>query len=272
MHHYWKQLKGNARVMVSSIRILIANEMELRLSFGLQVFGMMLNNISLVAIWIFFFKAFGEVHRWSVAETIALQGFIALVFGLAFGFFEGVWALPKRVHHGTFDSLLLAPTSLYFRILSDKVRPSAFGDMIYGIILLCTYIAITQPSAVQIILLIGMVVPATLILVNVSLVSTLLAFVIPDAEAIAESIYEIFFSPSLYPSALYQGIIRFVFIFVIPSLAIGGLPVEIVRDVKFSWFLAVWAIAAFWTVLANFLLKKAVRRYESGNLIGSHST
>ena len=267
----FNSLRSDIATACLFIRKHIANEMELRFSFGLQVFGMVLNNMSLVLIWVFFFKAFGEVNRWSVAETVALQGFIALVFGIAFGFFEGVWALPRRVHYGTFDSVLLAPMGLYFRILSDKVRPSAFGDMVFGIILLVIYCVMTHPTIIQFVLLIGMIVPATLILINVSLASTLLAFVVPDAEAIAESVFEIFFSPSLYPSSLYSGTLRFVFIFGIPSLAIGGLPVEVVRDVKFEWFLVVWGLAIFWALLANFLLRKAVRRYESGNLIGSRS-
>lgn len=247
----------------------IANEAALRASFLLQVVGMMINNTSLLAVWVFFFQATGEVNRWSVKETIALQGLIALVYGIGFSFFHGVRTLPQAVHLGSFDSFLLTPRNLYLRIFTAKIKTSAFGDMIYGVILLGLYFVMAHLSLLQTILLLALVVPTTLIFVNVAFCVSLLAFLIPDAGQIADEAFEIFFSPSLYPASLYSGFLRFIFLFGIPSLAIGGLPVEIVRDMKFSWFFVVWAIAIFWTMLANVLLARAVKRYEGGNLISS---
>jgi len=254
-----------------SVRKRIANEAALKASFALQVFGMMLNNTSLLLVWVWFFQAFGEVNRWSVAETVAFQGFAALVYGLAFGFGDGVRALPQRVHFGTFDNLLLTPRNLYVRIVTDRVKTSAFGDMVYGVILLGIYFVIADLSIVQILLAVGTIIPAVLIMVNVTLIASLLAFIFPDAQALADDVFEIFLSPSLYPAALYEGVLRFIFLFGIPSLAIGGLPVEIVRDVSMGWFAVVWGLAIFWTILANALLSRAVRRYESGNLVAARS-
>ena len=264
-----QEIKKEIQVAFYIIKTNFQNETELREAFLLQVFGMFLNDFAFVLIWVFFFKAFGSINGWSTNETIGLQGFVALVFGICFTFGGGMHNLPRKINNGSFDNLLLSPCSLYMRIATGAMDTSAIGDMLFGIALLVLYTILAQLSPLQISIMLSLVIPAVLIFINLSLLSSLVAFIVPDSERLARSIFDTFFSPSMYPSALFQGLMRFLFFFGIPALAIGGIPVEVVRDVNPTWYGLVWAVAIFWTLLANWGLRLAVRRYESGNLIGS---
>jgi ABC-2 type transport system permease protein len=245
------------------------NEAELKTSFMVQVIGMVVNDAAFLFVWLFFFSAFGTINNWSYNETIALQGYIALTFGLAFSFGDGARYLAERVHNGIFDNLLLRPKNLYLSIVTSNMQISALGDVLYGLILFGIYIFVAHPSFLQIFLLLTMAIPTTLIFLNIAIICSLVAFFVPDADKLSKNLFEVFFSPSFYPSSLYTGAIRFVFFFIIPAIAIGGVPVEIVRDVNIPMYLVIWALGIGWTILASFLLKLAVKRYESSNLIGA---
>ncbi len=243
--------------------------MEMRAGFLLQVCGMMVNNIAFLVGWIFFFKLFGSINHWSIPETIGLQGMVALVYGAGFTFASGTGALPEYVHQGTFDQFLLSPRNLYLRIVSSKLRVSAIGDCFFGLILLVVYVLQVSLSLGQITMLLLFLPPAILLFVNIALVTSLIAFFIPDSSVLSRNLFEVFFAPSMYPAGLYQNWVRAVFLYVIPSLAIGGVPIEAIRDQRISILFLIWGLSFAWFLLTLFLLQRAIRKYESGNLTGA---
>lgn len=254
----WEYIKGN-----------IASAAELRVSFIMQVVGMMINNTSLLAIWIFFFAAFGNINGWSGKEVIALQGFVAVAYGITFSFFSGASELPIAINNGTFDSILLTPRNLYLRILTIVTRTSALGDTLYGLILLVIYSVLAHLTIAQFGLLALLLIPATLIITNFLLTTSCIGFFIPDSEELSKNAFELMFGPSLYPSGVYQGTMRIFFLFILPSIAIAGLPIEAVRNLNFFNILLVWLLAGVWSLVTYFVLKQGIKRYESGNLTGA---
>ena len=54
----------------------------------------------------------------------------------------------------------------------------------------------------------------------------------------------------------------------VPAIAIAGAPIELVRHPSLQLVLILAGISFFWTFLAFFLLKKAIIKYDSGNLVG----
>ncbi len=263
-----KSLLTEIRVGYEIVKFSILSDMQLRVSFAMQVGGMMLNNISFVLIWVFFFEAFGSINGWGAIEVLALQGMVAFAFGVAFSVMRGARSLPKFVNNGSFDNLLLSPRSLYARILTADTDTAAIGDMLFGALLVGIYIVLAELSVLQTFMIVSLLIPATMLMVNVAFVGSLVSFLIPDAITVTDNLFEVFLSPSLYPSGLYPGAMRFIFIFVVPALAVGGLPVEVMKSMSWGWYGIIWALAILWTVLAVKLLGRAVRRYESGNLTG----
>ncbi|MBI5135572.1 ABC-2 family transporter protein [Candidatus Uhrbacteria bacterium] len=257
------------RIALEILRTHFAAAREIRSAFALQVVGMMINNIALVLVWIFFFEAFGEIQGWSSMEYVAMLGMSALAFGIAFTFMSGAEMLSEYVYNGTLDQFLLTPRPLYLRILSSCVRVSAIGDMFFGLILLAIYAVWSHASLLTMAMLLSSAVPAALLMSNIALATSLVSFFIPDAEFIAHNLFEVFLSPSLYPGGLFQGALRFVFVFIIPSLLVGGLPAEAAIANNGWLYLFIWAMAGAWTALTLVLLGRAVKRYESGNLTGA---
>lgn len=263
----------NASAELRALRVTfqknLAGAMELRTGFILQIVGMMVNNIAFLAGWLFFFQLFGSINHWSGPETFGLQGLVALVYGLGFTFASGTVSLTDYVHQGVFDQFLLSPRNLYLRILSSKLRVSAIGDCLFGLVLIMIYIIQAKLGLGQILMLLLFLPPATLLFCNISLLTSLVAFMIPDSGVLSRNLFEAFFAPSMYPGALYQGWVRGVFLYLIPSLLIGSLPVEAVRDHRVTLLVLTWILSALWMLLTMLVLKNALRRYESGNLTGA---
>lgn len=265
----FKEIKSELSMTREYVKSNILSAAELRTSFIMQIVGMAINNISLLAIWLLFFNAFGSINGWSGLEVMALQGFIAISFGFTFSFFSGVMELPKAVLNGSFDSVLLTPRNLYLRILTLATRTSSVGDMLYGFIVLIFYIVAAHLSLVQVVLFLLLLIPSVLILVNFALITSCICFYIPDSEQISNNAFEVMFGPSLYPSGVYQGAMRTIFLFVLPTIAVAGLPVEAVKDLNFLKIGFVWGVGILWTLIAFLVLKHGIRKYESGNLTGA---
>lgn len=266
-----KNIRTEILAAVAFMRANLKAAAELRTAFALQIIGMMINNMSFVIIWLFFSHAFGAVNGWGPAEIVMLDGLAALIFGIAFGFGSGARSLPDIIHNGVFDNILLNPRILYIRISVSRLEVSALGDMIFGLILVVIGAVMMEVSPLQFLLLISSIPPASLIMLNMGIIASSIAFLLTDAMEVSRNIFEIFFGPSLYPGGLFQGNLRFFFMFVVPSLFVGAIPVEIIRDSDIKTFILTWTMAIFWTLVALTLLNKGVKYYESSNLIGARA-
>ncbi len=263
------QIRSEITIALIYIKTNLAAAAELRVSFVMQVIGMMLNNTTFVLIWVLFFQAFGSINGWDSLGVLALQGIVALIFGVTYSFFSGVSDLPQAINNGVFDSVLLTPRNIYVRVLTLTTRPSAVGDILYGVLCLVLYAILAHLSFLQIVLLIFVVIPASIILTNFALIAGCVGFLIPDADELIKNLVELLLGPSMYPSGIYQGWIRFFFLFIIPAISIAGLPVEAVKEVSIVSIVFVWVLALFWTGLAVVVLRFGMKHYESGNLTGA---
>ncbi len=245
--------------------------MENRVAFALQIFGMMLNDMAYVIIWMLFFQAVGTVNGWGSMETVGLLGFGTISFGLAFGFGGGATWLTQYVEDGSLDSFLLAPRNVLWRTITSRFDLPAFGDVIFGALLLAVFALKMGLSWVSIAMMIGMILPAACITFSVSLCCGCVAFYVQDPQHVSFSLFKMFLAPSMYPAGLFPGLAKVFFIFVVPSIVVGGLPIEAVRQESFPLFFLVWAVGIFWLFLGIFVFYRSLRRYESGNAIGLRS-
>lgn len=251
------------------IKLNLVSALQLRAAFMSQVIGMIVNDALFMVPWLFFTRLLSTENRWGVTETLGLNAMATLSFGIAFSCFAGVMQLPTLIHQGSFDNLLSYPRSLYMRILTSSFRVSALGDMIYGIILFIFYALLAQLNFWQMIVYLSLVPASVLIMINVHMVVALFGFIVPDAGSVVRNLFEIFLAPSIVPTGIFKGLARFFFIFIVPSMIVSSLPVEIARDMNLFFWLVSWGFALLWTFLARFMLSRMVRKYESGSLIGA---
>jgi ABC-2 type transport system permease protein len=245
----------------------IQSSAELRTSFVMNIIGMAINNVSLIILWVFFVKSVGVIGGWTVADIIGLQGFVALCFGIVFSIAAGIRKLPEYITSGSFDRFMLSPKNLLVRIATASFGVSALGDVIFGIICLITYALLIQASIYQILLLILLTLISTIIFLAIGIAVYSTGFLFNDASSMTASLFDSFLTPALFHGGSFQGVMRFIFTFLIPSLLIGTLPVEIVRDISLDKLLLVGILGLIWFIISIKIFKFSVKKYESSNFM-----
>ena len=245
----------------------IQSSAELRTSFLMNILGMSINNISFIILWGFFMKSVGVIGGWTVADIIGLQGFVNLCFGIVFSVGDGIRKLADYTASGAFDRFMLSPKNLLVRIATSSFGVSPLGDIVFGIVCLGIYTFLIQATISQILLIAFLVIISTIVFLAATIAIYSASFFFTDASSVTESLFELFFTPSIFHGGAFQGAMRFIFTFIIPSLLIGTLPVEIVRDISLGKLLLVSLLAIFWFVISINIFNRAVKKYESSNFM-----
>jgi ABC-2 type transport system permease protein len=250
-----------------SIKKNIQSSAELRTSFLMNIVGMSINNIAFVFLWIYFVKSVGVVGGWTTFDIIGLNGLAALSYGIIVSMFMGIKKMPEYVSSGSFDRFLLSPKNIILRISTSAFSASAVGDIIFGIICLSVYGFLIQISLVQIIFLLLLVIFSAIIFFALSLIISCLSFYFIDSSMFTDSVFQLFFTPTLFHGGAFQGALRFVFTFLIPSLLIAAIPIETIKNVSLLNLCLIGIGSIFWFLLSIKIFNTAVKRYESSNFM-----
>ena len=250
-----------------SIKKNIQSSAELRTSFLMNVIGMAVNNTAFIFLWVFFIKSVGIIGGWTAGDIIGLQGFLAISYGLVLSGAYGLRKLPDSVTSGSFDRFMLSPKNLILRIATSSFGASAVGDVIFGVICLFAYCFLIHVSLYQIILLLILILLSTSIFLSVTILIGAISFQFTDAGTVYDGMFEIFFTPALFHGGAFQGVMRFIFTFIIPSLLIGTIPVEALKDISIAKIILLIIMAIFLFLLSIFLFNRSVRKYESSNFM-----
>lgn len=255
------------RFALYAIKKNIQSSAELRGSFLLNIFGMAINNISFIILWIFFVKSVGIIGNWTAADIVGLQGFVAISFGMIFSLGAGIRKLPDYVSSGAFERFMLSPKNLFIRIATSYLNPSGVGDLIFGLTCLIIYGFLIHISAYQFLFIIIMVVFSVIINFASATVIYSTSFFFIDSHAVTTSLFELFMTPSLFHGGAFQGMMRFIFIFVIPSLLVGTLPVETVKNISLTQLVLVGTLAVIWGMISIKIFNIAIKKYEGSNFM-----
>lgn len=245
----------------------IQSSAELRTSFAMNIIGMSINNVVFVVIWGFFVKSVGIINGWTVADVVGLQGFVALSFGIVFSVGGGIRNLADYVASGTFDRFMLAPKNLLVRIATSSFGASAVGDMVFGITCLVIYVLLIHASLYQILFIFLLVSISVVVFLAAMIAISSAGFYFTDSNAVTTSLFELFLTPSIFHGGAFHGITRFIFTFIIPSLLVGTLPIETVRNQSLGNLLLVSILALLWLAVSIKIFSSAVKKYESSNFM-----
>lgn len=245
----------------------IQSSAELRTSFLMNIIGMAINNISFIVLWVFFIQSVGIIGGWTTSDIIGLQGFTAICYGLVFSFGGGIKKLPDYVLGGAFDRFMLSPKNILMRVATSSFSASGIGDLLFGIICMIIYGILLHASVLQVALMILLVVLSTIIFFAFTVIVYSVSFLFTDAAPVVEGIFSFFFTPAIFHGGSFQGATRVFFVFVVPSLLIGTIPVEIVKDISMGKLAIVAIFTVLWLVLSIKIFNRAIRHYESSNLM-----
>lgn len=245
----------------------IQSSAELRTSFFLNVVGMMVNNTAFIFMWVFFVRSVGVIGGWTSADIVGLQGFTAICYGIVFSLMGGIRKMPEHVTSGAFDRFMLSPKNLLVRISVSYLGVSAIGDIVFGVLCLAIYGILIQIGLYQLLAMLILIPLVTIVFLAMTITIFSSCFFFIDSNVVTNGLFEIFFTPSLFHGGAFQGVMRFVFTFIVPSLLIGAIPVEAIKATSFGTVALIGVLACAWFVLSIWIFNKAVKRYESANFM-----
>lgn len=245
----------------------IQNSAELRASFLMNVFGMAINNSSFLFLWIFFVRSVGVINGWTAVDIVGLLGFGTFCFGIVYSIGAGIRKLPEYTASGACDRFMLSPKNLLLRIATSSLLVSAIGDIVFGFVCLSLYVYFIQANFYQLLMIPWLIIVSTTVFLATAVAIHSMSFLFTDANSVTLGLFELFLSPSLSHGGAFQGALRFVFTFLVPSLVVGALPVEIVRDISFEKLIFITILAIIWFFLSIKIFYACVKKYESSNFM-----
>lgn len=256
------------RFYVFRWRLNFRNLHALKMSFWMNVIGIIIGNMIFYVSWLFLMHAIGPVNGWGVVQTLGMLAFNMLSFGFCWGAFGSQTMLQPRIQTGSFDSFLSKPKNLYIRIINDQSSPSVLGWILQGTIGLSIFFALTDFNLKILFFIIIMMPPAVMAQTSFLMVTDCVAFWLPYSQGLGKSLNELMMASAGQPLSLLQGGLRFFYIAIVPSLIIAGLPIELITYNTTSLIAIAYGVTLCWLMLSVWVLKISVRRYESGNMIG----
>lgn len=259
---------GSIRYALLNIKLNIKNAKELKSSFLMTVFGMALNNISFLILWYYFGKTVGELNGWTAVDMFGLYGFTVTSYGMVSSVLAGITDIPKFISLGTMDRFLTTPKNILLKIATSKINTSAFGDLLFGVTCFIIYWVSVKLTLVQLLLSLLLMIICAIITITFTLFSMSVSFYLMEGENVSMGIFGMFLGNSTYHGGAFVGFLRAFFMFVVPSLLVGAIPVEIVKSFDIAKLVLLIILTIFWSVFSVWFFYKSLKRYESTNFFG----
>lgn len=246
------------------VRSSLLSAMEYRVSFLIQVVGMIVNDIALIGVWVIFFQRFPSIGGWGFQDTVLLFALSTVSFSLVMIFGAGIVQLAKTIVRGELDYYLSFPKNVLWHVSTSKTDVSAVGDLIFGIIIFFFSGAISLEKAG---LFLCMAVLSGIIFFNCIVISQSLAFFVGNFEDAADHFFDALLGFSIYPQTAFYGALKVVMLTIVPAFFMVTLPIQLIRHFDLVFFLILVLFTILSSAAAVTIFSRGLRKYESGNLI-----
>ena len=245
-------------------KLSILSAMEYRVSFFVQVFGMFVNDIAFIVMWLIFFQKFPSINGWQFQDTVMLFALTTVNFAIVMIFARGAFELSRTIARGELDYYLSFPKNVLWHVLVSKTEISAIGDLLFGLIIFF-FSGNISLEKIGLFVVIGIL--TALIFLNFIIITQSITFYVGNFEEAAEQMFHALLGFMLYPQTAFYGALKIVMLTIIPAFFIATLPVQLIQKFNPQLFLILIGFWIFTTIIATVIFKCGLRRYESGNLI-----
>lgn len=185
-------------------------------------------------------------------------------FGISHILFSNIHQLSCLIMTGELDTYLLQPIPVLFNVMVSGTLVTAYGDLLYGIVLLA--IVWGFRARVWLIFILAVIISA-LVITSVNIIAHTLTFYLGNSSMITGKALDFIITFSVYPEGIFKGSIKTVMFSILPAAFVSHLPLRLVNDFNLRT-LFIWLLASlFYFVLSCFFFTRGVKKYESGNLI-----
>lgn len=259
------EVKKSLKLMGYYIKFNLSSAMEYRASFLLQFFGMIINNSAFIFFWWIMFQNVSTIGGYGFKDEMLLWCLSSTSFGLCHVVFGNVRNVTRMIMNGELDPYLLQPKDPVVNMLCSKTIVSAWGDMLYGVIM---FFIIRGLDIKGFLIFLLLSVTAALIQAAVLLTFHCLTFLMGNAQGIADMVQEFLISFGIYPDGIFPDGLKYILYTVIPVGFMIYVPARTINS--FSWTSLIWVTVAtvIWIIIAYTAFYRGLKKYESGNLIG----
>lgn len=258
-------VKKNIRFLLQAIRVSILSAVEYKISFMIQAIFMFINNGFFLIYWSVVFRTNTQIQEFNFNTILYLWSIPVISYGITHFFFGGVTNINTFIITGQMDSYMLQPKDPLINVLTSKCNFSAFGDLIYGIVigLFATQFDLKKYILV---LLFGMI--GAIFFLATEIILRSLSVWIKDTEKLATRYsHTLLTTFSNYPEQVFGHAVKIVLYTVVPVAYIVYLPIQIIIEFNLIKCLVVVTFAILYISMAIIIFHKAMRSYESGNTI-----
>ena len=255
-------VKNYWRFFCKSIKCNLASILEYKKSFIIQTICMMFNDLFFLIFWIVLFNSNdGDINGTTMNDILFLWAIPTIAYGVANFFFGGTNKLGKYILEGGLDSFLIQPKSIIINVMLSNMEFSAFGDLLYGIIV--GFIAVEFNIAKFVL---GIL--ASTFYICTQIIIRLLTIFVGDTDNI-ERVYTntMLITFASYPEVIYGSIVKFLIYTIIPSAYVSFVPIRFITSFDLKYLLFFLAVIALYICVTIFISKKLLAKYESGNNI-----
>lgn len=250
------------RFLAILFKTALASTFSMRISFLLQLFFMLGNNLIFLSLWWIFFENVSSVRGWQFAEMTSLMAILTGSYGLSRLLFGGSKEISVMIETGQIESLMLQPKNLLLHILASKPSAKGWGQLLTSAVL---FVGDPHLSWVQLPLFLFLILCGSLIFTSIAIIAHSLVFWFRGIEEVSERYCDSLFLFLCYPVNIYSGWLKGLMFTLIPAGVIGYIPVELLK--QFSWVeLFILSIATgLFLSAAIFLFYRGLSRYESSS-------
>lgn len=238
--------------------------MEYRISFLLQVGGMILNDFIYFAIWIIFFDRFREVRGWGISDMYITYGVLASAFGLVALLFGNSFTLSEIINQGRLDYYLSLPRPVLLHTVSSRMISSGMGDFTYGFLSYALSGQYTWDGFLRFVL--AMLLAATVFAAFLILVQSL-AFWLGMISNLANLAVNAMVTFGIYPITLFDNYAKLILFTLIPAAFLGAVPAQFVKSFTWQTLAELLLGAMIFLFIAVAVFRLGLKRYESGSAI-----
>ena len=240
----------------------IAASFAQRRAFCTAVAAMLINDLMLLVTWWVLLARFGQVRGWRLDDMFCLYAVATGGVGICVILFGGVQDLSRKIHDGELDALLTQPKSVLLQALAGRTQPSGWGDLSASLVLFVASGVLTWSRLPALIVALGC---SALTFVACGVVMHSLAFWVDRMHGLARTLWDFTLTFSLYPPALFGGLLRFVLFTLLPAFWVAYVPVELIREPSLGTLALLLAGTGTYAAFAAWLFRRGLRRYASGS-------
>ena len=213
--------------------------------------------------WLVFFDRFKVVHGWGMADMVLLFAIITTGFGLAFvGCSATRMTLAEIIAQGRLDYYLALPRDVLLHVLASRSSLSAWGDLTFGVLAYRVHGPL-QPAR-------NRDVAGGVVVLRRGAGQLVRVVWLPELLAgqcvcnLATQASNAILTLALYPRDIFQGVVRFLMLTIIPAAFVGAIPLDIVRRLDWTALLGLVGFAIGITLLTAACLLRWIASVRVG--------